>query len=174
METPARIGTATGTGNSQFRFHIDSGNVYDNVIVSLQFRDLTLMFGAGNEPSTVEEFEALFPLPYYAYNAGEIISNKTEQVKVVGFNQWDEEWEVGNIATDTGLPVATSEQRIRSKNYCSTFPSCDLFVKGNVRVFLYDSSLNYLGYRDRNNASFTTPSGTAYFKIIVFSATTWL
>ena len=35
------------------------------------FCDLTEMFGAGNEPSTVEEFRALFPLDYYAYNAGE-------------------------------------------------------------------------------------------------------
>ena len=33
--------------------------------------DLTAMFGAGNEPSTVEEFKTLFPNDYYAYNAGE-------------------------------------------------------------------------------------------------------
>lgn len=32
--------------------------------------DLTLMFGAGNEPSTVEEFEAMFPDDYYPYDAG--------------------------------------------------------------------------------------------------------
>lgn len=51
--------------------------------------DLTQMFGAGNEPTTVAEFEKLFPLPYYNYNAGEIISNKTESVKLVGFNQLD-------------------------------------------------------------------------------------
>ena len=36
------------------------------------FIDLTQMFGAGNEPSTVEEFKALFPQEYYAYNTGEI------------------------------------------------------------------------------------------------------
>lgn len=33
--------------------------------------DLTEMFGAGNEPSTVEEFRALFPNDYYPYNAGQ-------------------------------------------------------------------------------------------------------
>jgi hypothetical protein len=32
------------------------------------------MFGAGNEPSTVEEFKAMFPDEYYAYSAGEIKS----------------------------------------------------------------------------------------------------
>lgn len=31
--------------------------------------DLTLMFGAGNEPSTVAEFDAMYPLSFYAYNA---------------------------------------------------------------------------------------------------------
>ena len=29
--------------------------------------NLTKMFGAGNEPSTIEEFERLFPESYYAY-----------------------------------------------------------------------------------------------------------
>lgn len=33
--------------------------------------DLTQMFGAGNEPTTVDEFRALFPNDYYAYNAGQ-------------------------------------------------------------------------------------------------------
>ena len=33
--------------------------------------DLTAMFGAGNEPTTVEAFKAMFPHNYYAYNAGE-------------------------------------------------------------------------------------------------------
>ena len=32
---------------------------------------ITQMFGAGNEPSTVEQFRALFPADYYPYNAGE-------------------------------------------------------------------------------------------------------
>ena len=35
------------------------------------FFDLTEMFGAGNEPYTVDDFRALFPNDYYAYNAGE-------------------------------------------------------------------------------------------------------
>lgn len=32
--------------------------------------DLTEIFGAGNEPASVEEFEALFPEDYYPYNTG--------------------------------------------------------------------------------------------------------
>ena len=41
--------------------------------------DLTLMFGAGNEP-TAEQFEQMFPADSYPYNAGEIISSRTETI----------------------------------------------------------------------------------------------
>ena len=36
--------------------------------------DLTLLYGAGNEPSTVDEFQAMFPTINPAYNAGSLIS----------------------------------------------------------------------------------------------------
>lgn len=41
--------------------------------------DLTLLFGAGNEP-TAEQFERMFPSESYPYNAGEIISSRTESI----------------------------------------------------------------------------------------------
>ena len=41
--------------------------------------DLTLMFGAGNEP-TAEQFNRMFPADSYQYNAGEIISSQTETI----------------------------------------------------------------------------------------------
>ncbi len=52
-------------------FNIAENTVCTNAIVTLICCDLTEMFGAGNEPSTVEEFRALFPKDYYPYNAGE-------------------------------------------------------------------------------------------------------
>ena len=51
--------------------------------------DLTLMFGSGNEPSTVEEFESMFPLPYYDYNPGELISFNADGIQTVGRNLVD-------------------------------------------------------------------------------------
>lgn len=41
--------------------------------------DLTLLFGAGNEP-TAEQFERMFPSESYPYNAGEIISSRTATI----------------------------------------------------------------------------------------------
>ena len=62
----------------------DSITIYEN-----QLFDLTQMFGEGNEPTTVEEFEAMFPNDYYEYNEGTLISNDAVGIKSVGFNAWD-------------------------------------------------------------------------------------
>ena len=47
---------------------------------SLFVADLTQMFGTGNEPSTPEEFEAMFPADYYPYNAGKLMSASVNKV----------------------------------------------------------------------------------------------
>lgn len=47
---------------------------------SINLFDLTKIFGSGNEPSTPEEFEAMFPNDYYAYNDGELISMSVNDV----------------------------------------------------------------------------------------------
>ena len=61
--------------------------------VRLRFivNDLTQMFGAGNEPSTYEEFLRRKPkvADEYAYNEGTIVNNKVEGCRTVGFNQFN-------------------------------------------------------------------------------------
>ena len=53
---------------------------------SFQVFDLTQMFGSGNEPSTVEEFEAMFPEESYSYNVGELLSASVSEVVEQGKN----------------------------------------------------------------------------------------
>lgn len=48
--------------------------------------DLTQMFGEGNEPSTAEEFESMFPNSYYPYSEGELMSMSVNEVEEVGKN----------------------------------------------------------------------------------------
>ena len=139
--------------------------------------DLTLMFGAGNEPATVEEFEALFPLPYYDYNAGEIISNKTEKLDVVGFNQWDEEWEVGGLSETTGNSI--SAQSVRSKNYIPVIAESDYFFKvryaGTSGIYVkgYDANKTVIGstwlFSNVSNAIKTIPSGVSYIRFMTLA-----
>lgn len=127
---------------------------------NIQVHDLTQMFGAGNEPTTIEEFNARKPLGIdeYAYNEGELISTTADELKSVGFNAWDEEWEVGAISSSTGEPNPGNKDRIRSKNFIpivggqkyyfgSTRTNIQTFY---IEVYQYDSSYRYLG---------TVPSG---------------
>lgn len=51
-----------------------------NIDCYINYYDLTTMFGSGNEPVNVEEFEKMFPADYYPYNAGEIVSTGTESI----------------------------------------------------------------------------------------------
>jgi hypothetical protein len=62
------------------------GNSVKVTFSNRQIFDLTLIFGSGNEPTSVEEFEKMFPADYYPYNAGEIISAGTEEIVEQGAN----------------------------------------------------------------------------------------
>lgn len=77
-----------GSSNAKWYYtlYLYNGVTYDNVKLQPQIFNLTTMFGTGNEPSTVEEFEAMFPDDYYPYNAGEIITADTESVVEQGKN----------------------------------------------------------------------------------------
>lgn len=52
--------------------YINKDYTANNLVFKPQLFDLTQMFGAGNEPTTVAEFRAMFPDDYYQYNAGEL------------------------------------------------------------------------------------------------------
>jgi hypothetical protein len=71
--TYAEINTTTSL-TTQLSFFVNVNTVLqENDVVKFKdfcLFDLTQMFGAGNEPASVEDFEALFPLDYYPYNAG--------------------------------------------------------------------------------------------------------
>ena len=74
------IATASKTGIASFVVQMfENGAEAKNEVAHPRLFDLTLMFGAGNEP-TAEQFEAMFPADSYPYNPGEIISSRTETI----------------------------------------------------------------------------------------------
>ena len=119
-----------------------------NEKVYVQVIDLTLMFGSGSEPSTVAEFEALYPLLYYVNNAGAIKNNETQAIESVEENQWDEEWESGKL--DTNGATVSDATCIRSKNYIPVFPSTAycIFIPSSYgtasRLAVYDADKNFI------------------------------
>ena len=81
-QTQHEISLGKATGISGFVV----GTVFNDVKIKIQIFDLTTMFGSGKEPTSVEEFEAMFPNDYYQYNAGEIVSTGTESIVEQGAN----------------------------------------------------------------------------------------
>lgn len=77
--TNAIIGTATGGGTAYLRLRVQLGNTY-SLSFHINIFDLTLLYGAGNEPTTVEEFQQTFPASYYPYNAGTLLSAGVTEV----------------------------------------------------------------------------------------------
>lgn len=66
------------------------GDKFTDLKFRANLHDLTQMFGAGNEPTTIEEFEARKPLGVTdEYNEGEIISYDAQELKSVGFNAFN-------------------------------------------------------------------------------------
>ena len=132
--------------------------------------DLTLMFGAGNEPTTIEEFNARKPIvaDEYAYNEGEVIHMNTESIKSVGDNAWDEQWEQGGIGVNNGQNYS-SDTSIRTKNFIRILPNTEYYKSCPTLSFYwhlyYDQDKNYIGYEGHPmNEIFTTPSNACYMK----------
>lgn len=76
--------------NSSFRFY--TGEVFNNLTVMVpQFYDLTLIFGAGNEPSTVADALAQLPAlgEYNAHDAGSLVDTEVSGVESRSKNLFD-------------------------------------------------------------------------------------
>lgn len=84
-QTQHEISLGKATGISGFVV----GTVFNDVKIKIQIFDLTQMFGSGNEPSTVEEFESMFPNGYYPYNEGELMSMSVNNMVEQGKNLFD-------------------------------------------------------------------------------------
>lgn len=140
---------------------------------NMQCFDLTQIFGAGNEPSTVAEFQALYPASYYPYDPSSLKSVDISGLKSIGFNAWDEELETGSINTETGInnDSANVQTNTRSKNYIpinSTLQYCfkNPAPSGTSRMFFYDDNYQFLSEVTtlaNNGTKVITPTATAAY-----------
>ena len=198
-----KIGSCqSGNTASSLNLYLDVGSALtegDTVKVkNFVCFDLTQMFGTtiadyvyGLETATAgagvawlkSHFPRIFDSGYIPYNAGtlEHVSGLSAH-KMVGFNQWDEEWELGQYNTSTGAKSGNSGQ-IRCKNYIQILPSTTYYVNSSsntnayFKPLFYDANKNYIGTVDsfRNN-TFTTPSNAHYMTFYMNSSygTTYL
>lgn len=129
--------------------------------VYLQVFDLTMMLGsvAANKIYTMETatagsgiavFKKWFPERNYPYSATEEMKYvDVVKKKYTGFNQWDEQWDLGGYNQTTGQGFSSTTQ-IRSKNRIRVFPNTKYYIElgtYNSYVFpiFYDEDENYIG-----------------------------
>ena len=152
----SQILSATGNSNEFYIGIYDAPLVAEDIthISKPRIYDLTQMFGAGNEPTTIDEFYSRIPsgVDINAYNEGEVIHNYAAGLKSVGFNAWDEQWELGTFNTTTGANITRTEQ-IRTKNLIRVLPNTDYYIKTptNVWMLMYDNEGKVIeGYKGGN------------------------
>ena len=65
---------------------------------------------------------------------------------MIGFNQWDEEWELGGYISSTGNKTPYVD-RIRCKNYIHVFPNTAYYFNIDALnyAYCYDIEKNFLG-----------------------------
>lgn len=177
--TIAGISNSSTSGNKNA--YVCATATYENLQVkNYNVIDLTAMFGStiadyiySLEQATagagVAWFRKLFPKPYYAYNAGELMSVQAASHEMVGFNQWDEEWEVGGISSVDGSPYADAN-RIRSKNFTPVLPNTTYYIRipsGVLgwKIAFYDGDKEFISFVGAGNRDFVTPANCHYLKI---------
>ena len=178
--------------NSNHSFFARDAGTSGYVQVDLRnatFFDITKMFGetiadyiygleTANVGAGVAWFRNLFPKPYYAYNAGTLMSVNVASHDMVGFNQWDEQWELGGIDSNGNNAAATTT--IRSKNYIRVIPNETYYVKSSAGLWLwgYNANKNYIGrVPDENrviNNTFTVPNNVCYVRFVDPSSPTYM
>ena len=136
-----------------------------------QLIDLTQMFGSGNEPTTIEEFNARKPIvaDEYAYNEGEIVNVNINGIKSVNDNAWDEKWELGYFVSSSGMPSSATD-RIRCVNPIHILPNQQYhfsLVGTEAYAFFYDENMEYISYKNMNVGLFTTPSNAKWMRFYV-------
>lgn len=165
--------TATTDSYTNIGLRLSGETSFPQAISQSQWKtiDLTQMFGAGNEPTTYEEFLQRKPkvADEYAYNEGTIVNNKVEKMVTTGINLWDEQWELGGYNHLNGKKKPEPD-KYRSKNFIPVLSGKDYFWaqqnKTYKRINFYDANRNFISYTNAfTNQVFTTPINCAYITI---------
>lgn len=163
----------TFDGRGRLYGRVCNGYTADGLTLKIMLVDITKMFGAGNEPSTPEEFEALFPEDYYPYNEGTLMSIPVNEVVEKGRNLFDEKIELGLMNYDVnsenfGENIASKNQ-LRSSNYIPVESNTQYFFNNDRAIaFIYDAKRKPIkigsnGYLSMGGL-FTTPSNARYLR----------
>ena len=179
--------SASGSNQIRIYFGRTSTNLAgtDEIrIKNVQLFDLTRMFGAGNEP-TAAEFSALFPLDYYAYDAGSLLNFNGTGIRTVGFNAFHEEWQAdtainastgatgqsAGYATTDWIPVMAGQKYYIRVDATDTALSACVLARYDADKHFVSSAQHYVTSNWANRV-ITIPNGVAFIRFYIRSSYT--
>lgn len=125
--TIASDGIYTQPNSNPLKLRVNDTTLPNGTSITLKpkIADLTLMFGAGNEPSTLEEFLAIFPnFVDESYNAGSLLSAGVTSVESVGKNIYDNDNPtiINGFLNSSGLPAGQTKFSASGAAKCLIIP----------------------------------------------------
>ena len=162
-------------GNSE-TLHIRAYPISGKSSRTIQLRnvniiDLTLVYNGTTSINDCLNFEADYfkwfghPIDYEPYDLGSIRNTKINALKTVGFNQWDEQWEVGGYTWDSGLKYDNTD-RFRNKEKIYVLPNQNYYFSA-LSIFYYNSLNQYITESRYSSAGiYKTPNNCCYVNII--------
>lgn len=165
----------------RYTYRVDTGNTATNAVIKLQMFNLTEMYGAGNEPTTVEQFRQDFPNEMYDYSPVcwkkfsrlKYIANK-QPVQLYAKNIWKEYTDLygvsiknnndGSItlngtATQTFFYTNRLDYEIKPNHkylyfdYYPQTPSWDTYVGGCEGKVNHESEVKFAIYNLNNDGT---------------------
>lgn len=107
-------------------------------VAQLNLYNLTQIFGAGNEPTTYEEFREYYPDAYYPYCAPEVRSMRATGVETVGFNLFDE----SKVFSEAGMTLTNDGWQGPVRNVYRKLWSNDFGYNGQICVYMKSLAVN--------------------------------
>lgn len=152
---------------------------YSNVY-SVNIFDLTQIFGAGNEPTTLEQFKKLYPESYYPYCAIEVRSMRATGIETIGANAFNKDSVVGGLINADGTVTSNdiySVARIEVVPY-ETYTLTNVANAANTTYTyaLYDSEDRFISVGEIKNSvtkpvsvsgDVTMPISARYMRVVV-------
>lgn len=146
----------------------------------IQVVDLTLMFGAGNEPETYEEYLAKLPITTHKYDEvfADFMVSSFDKIKTVGDNLFDKDSaERGYVENDIFYPADWS-QRYGYVTRC--LPNTEYYFKNAMNgyflntCYFYTENMSLIegryvsdnGTIEASTGYITSPEGAYYMRIM--------
>ena len=171
--------TDSGAAYYDIQIIVKAGTVCDNLIFKPQLFDLTEMYGAGNEPTTVEEFRQDFPEELYDYKPYCFVKSYKTLLKATD-DKIITSYKKSLICTTKNLFDYT---KVNGLEHTTTGNPNSNYLKINgesfgVMVGLYDRGVNFMPHFILDAGTYTmsliakgtSPGDTGQFGIIKFNS----